>query len=380
VRSTRVLMLTPSYYPIMGGAETIIQNLAVCLNSNGIQTDIMTFHMDTLWKPKWRGKTETSVQGFRVYRIPALNWVPFVHSNRITMGVNLIPGRFTNLLKNYDILHFHGELSFPLFSYFSGKPKIFHLHGLDFAFFQKYFLGRLILKNVADLYISLTNQMKKDLTLLGIPENKIRLLPNGIDVHFFHPGPQKEDDLILFVGRITFGKGLHVLLESLAYLKRPIRLVIIGPADWNSKYFNYVLRLIEKENKRKMHLVEYLGERNQENLVEWYQRASIFVLPPVGYEAMGVVYLEALACGTPVIATDVGGISEVVNDGENGYIVKPNDAIELANAIESLLDNGAIRKKLGQQGRKWVTENFSIEKSVHSLSRIYEDCLNSKTR
>src|SRR3990172_6810856 len=137
----KVLMVTPTYYPIIGGAETAIRRLTIDLNQIGIHTDIMTFNMDKVWIPKWKGETVTSADGFCVFKIPGLNLVPFGHSPRNTMGVNLVPGRFTHMLKNYDVLHFHGEFSFPVFSYPLRKKKIFHFHGLDYGFFQRNFLG-----------------------------------------------------------------------------------------------------------------------------------------------------------------------------------------------------------------------------------------------
>lgn len=377
----RVLMLTPTYYPIIGGAETMVQRLAVGLNSHQIRTDILTFNMDKAWSPKWRGKTEISDQGFRIFKVSALNWTPMVDSSRFKMGVNLIPGRFWNLLKSYDILHYHvGDLSFPLFSLLSQKPKVCQLHGLDYDAVRRNFTPRFILKHAADVYLTPTRQMKNDLVRLGMPEQTTMCLPNSLDIEAFHPTGKKEDNLLLFVGRINSGKGLHVLLNSLHYLKQAVRLVIIGPPAWDSEYFNNVLKTIEKINLGGQHRVEYIGEKSQEDIVRWYQRASIFVLPPVAYEALGLVNLEALACETPVVATNVGGISEAVHNGENGILVEPNNPIKLANAIQYLLDNESIRKKFGEEGRKLVVNDFSTRAVVRKLIMIYERLLASRSR
>ena len=369
-------MVTPTYYPIIGGAETAVRRLTIDLNEIGIHTDVMTFNMEKIWRAKWSGKTEVSNDGYCIFRIPGLNWVPFAHSNRNTMGFNLFPGRFTHLLKTYDVLHFHSEFSFPLFSYSLRKAKVFHFHGLDYDFFQRYFLGRFMLKNIADLYISLTEQMKQDLVTLGIPEGRIRCLPNGVDTDIFRPQlSNKEDNLLLFVGRISSGKGLHVLLAALRYLEKSIRLVIIGPPDWDSAYFNRVQSMIKRENERGKHRIEYAGEKNHEDLVSWYQKAAIFVLPPPKYEALGIVNLEALACETPVVATKVGGIPEVVHDEENGILVEPNNPIKLANAIQYLLDNDALRREFGKNGRDLVVKKFSNKKNAEKLARIYSELL-----
>jgi len=365
-------MVTPSYYPIKGGTETVVQNLSVDLNRMGVQVDVMTFNMDRKWNPKWRGKTE-KIDGITVFKIPALNWMPIEHSPRITLGVNLIPGRFTNLLKQYDVIHFHeADFSFPLFSFLVRKPKIFHLHGFSIDFYKRYFLSRLMFKHVADVYISISHLMVKKLVELGIPQNKIRYLPNGVDIKLFHPIKNKDNNLVLFVGRITFDKGLHVLLKSLTYLEKPIHLVIIGPSDWDVEYFHEMLKQIADENKKGPHKITYLGAQDHMNTVKWYQRAAIFVLPSFG-EAFPVVNLEALSCETPVVATDVGGIREVISEGENGILVPPNDAVRLAEAIQYLLDNKDIRIKFGREGRKWVAKNFSSKAVTEKLCRIYKE-------
>ena len=367
-------MVTPTYYPVKGGMEEIVRNLSIKLNQKGIHTDVMTFNIDRKWNPKWKGKVETN-DGSNVFKIPALNWFPITHSNRVTMGVNLIPGRFANRLKNYDIIHFHyGDLSFPLFSYFVKKPKVLHLHGLAVNFCKRYFISRFILKHTADLYICLTKLMEKELAQLGIPKDSIRCLPNGVDIKLFHPLGKKEDNLVLFVGRICPQKGLYTLLKSITYLEKPIHLVIIGPKGWDLKYFENILKLIEKENKKGKHKITYAGSVKKEELIKWYRKASIFVCPSL-FEPFGIVNLEALSCETPVIASNVGGIPDVVHKGMNGILIPPNDAVKLAEAIQYLLDNEDIRKKLGKEGRIWIEKNFSNEVIIKKLFQIYKELI-----
>ena len=363
-------MVTPCYYPVKGGTETTVRNLAITLNKNKIQTDVMAFNMNQNRKPKWQGKTE-KIDGITIYKISALDWMPIKHSNRITSGVNFIPGKFTNILKNYDIIHFHEfELSFTLFAFPIKKPKLIHLHGIDYNFLRKHHISRFLLKHLAHLYISISKQMQKDLVTLGIPENKIAYLPNSIDVNLFAPQKQKEDNLLLFVGRISPGKGLHVLIKSLQYLKESVRLVIIGPSDWNVKYYQSILRMIEKENQKGKHNIQYLGSMKQTELVEWYQKASLFILPSFA-EGFPVTILEALSCETPVIATLVGGIPEIVENHETGILVQPNDHARLAEAIQYLLENKDVRFKMAREGRKRVMKEYSSDIVSKKLCAIY---------
>ena len=369
----RVLMVTPSYRPIKGGAEILVENLSTKLNQIGINTDIMTFNMNEKWKPYWQTNIE-KIGGIKVFRIPAINWFPLKHSDRITMGINLIPGRFKNHLREYDVIHFHvGDLTFPVFLYTTRKPKVAQFHS-SLAFHRRYFISRLILKNIADLYIAISQNMQRELEELGVQPNKIRYVPNAVDTSVFQAPRNKERNLILFVGRITFGKGLHILLNSLHKLEIRTHLVIIGPPDWDVEYFEEIRRQIDHENRRGIHKITYLGAQEQGCIAEWCQKASIFVLPSFR-EASPVTILEAMSCETPVVATDVGGISEVVVNGKNGILIPTNNPEELASSIQYLLDNEPARANLGREGRKTVVEHFSYDVVIKTLCQIYRELL-----
>ncbi len=364
----RVLMVTPCYYPVKGGTETIVRNLTLTLNKNGVQTSVMTFNVDQNRNPKWQGKIE-KIDGITVYRIPALR---LIRSYRITAMVNFIPGRFTNILKNHDIIHFHEfELSFPFFSFFVKKPKILHLHGINSSFLKRHNISRFLLKRLTHIYISISKQMTEELVDLGIPRNKIIYVPNSIDTNYFKPGKHKEKNLLLYVGRISEPKGLHILIKALEYLKESVHLVIIGPPDWNTTYYKNLLRLIETENKKGKHKIECLGAMEQNKIVEWYQKASLLILPSFG-EGFPVTILESLSCGTPVITTPVGGVPEIIKNHETGMLVPPGNPIQLAEAIGYLLENEDVRLKIACEGRKLVKEQYSLENACKKLCSIYK--------
>jgi len=361
-------MVTPCYYPVKGGTETIVRNLAVTLNKNGVQTDVMTFNVDQNRNPKWQGKIE-KIDGVTVYRIPALR---LIRSYRVTAMVNFIPGRFANILKNYDVIHFHEfELSFPFFSYLIKKPKILHLHGINYTFIKRHHISRFLLKHSVHVYISISRRMTKELVNLGIPKNKIIYLPNSIDTNFFKPGKHKEENLLLYVGRITEFKGLHVLIDALRHLKESVRLVIIGPPGWNTNYHRNLLNLIETETKKGRHEIKCLGAMEQHEIAEWYQKASLLILPSFA-EGFPVTIIEALSCETPVIATPVGGVPEIIKNHETGILVPPGDSIRLAEAIGYLLENEDVRLKMACEGRILVKERYSLETTCKRLCSIYK--------
>jgi len=365
-------MVIPGFYPIRGGAETMVRGLSIKLNKMGIQTHVMTFNMDKKWHPKWRGKIEV-VDGIKVFKIPALKLLP--SSPRVNMNVNLIPGNFISIMKDYDIIHFHeAELSFPLFSSLIKKPKILHLHGINTNFIERYHIHRIIFKYIANYYIAITKEMRNDLIRLGICQSRIIYLPNAIDVELFHPSINKENNLIMYLGRITPVKGLHILLTSLRYLKNPVRLIIIGPIN-DLKYYETIIRLIEKEKQRGKNQVEYLGVLPLKEAIAFYQRATVFILPSY-WEAFPVTILEALSCGTPVIATPVGGVPEIIKNHETGILVPPGNSIQLAKAIDYLLENEDVRSKLSCEGRKLVEEKYSLDIACKKLYLIYRQLKN----
>jgi glycosyltransferase involved in cell wall biosynthesis len=260
------------------------------------------------------------------------------------------------------------DFSFPFFSFMVRKPKVIHFHGIDVEFLKRYHLSRMIMKHLLNYYISISRKMTDQLLDLGINRHEIAYLPNGVDVNLFRPNGEKTDNLLLFVGRVTLHKGLNVLVKSLHYLKKPVHLVLIGPVENTEK--TTIFKLIEDETQRGQHKITYLGVMNNVDIIKWYQKATLFVLPSF-YEGFPITIIEALSCETPVVATPVGGIPEVVEDHKTGTLIPLNNPIALAEAIEYLLDNKGIRDKYGQEGRKKVIQTYSLEKSVEKLTQIY---------
>jgi starch synthase len=133
--------------------------------------------------------------------------------------------------------------------------------------------------------------------------------------------------------------------------------------------------MIERQNQKTRHRIEYLGVlESQQELISWYRRASVFVAPSI-YEPFGVVLLEALACATPVIGTKCGGIPEIVREDIDGRLVPPNDSRKLAVAIQYFLENKDQATRMGFEGRHRVLSNFSLEKTAKKLHSTYLNIL-----
>lgn len=385
----KILMITPSFYPIIGGTENVVKNLSKALVKKGMHVDILTFNKDKRGKCLWRNVNQR-IYKITVTKLPCCK--PFgrklnkFNPFSIIFNVHYITNpRFLKLLMGYDILHFHDDvdLTFPMFAYFNRKPKILHCHTI--ANTREYYIKiptrRYLLKNVAHIYISYSKSDLKSLIKLGIPEYRTRYLPNGVDIEKFRPsGKDKLNDVILFVGRLVKWKGLHILLKSLLYLKKQVKLVIIGP-NYNDEYFKKVLAMKEKASK--MHKIVYLGVISEQSLIKWYQKASMLIsplLPPA--LSFPTVTLEALSCETPVIASKLSELNAknmpaYVQDHKNGILVKPNNPVALANAIQYLLENPKFRKRLGRNGRKHVIKYFSWDAVSNRLTKIYNELLDA---
>lgn len=200
--------------------------------------------------------------------------------------------------------------------------------------------------------------------LYGADMRRIRVIPPGVNVSHFHPLPKREarraigmgedDLLLLFVGRIEQIKGIDVLLQALAILKKEsgqslqnLCLAIIGGAvDDEAEEDAELNRLKALGVELGLDgLVAFLGAKNQETL-QYYYSAAEAVIMPSHYESFGMVALEAMACGTLVVASEVGGLAYLVQDGVTGLHVPTSDPVELAGKIRLILENEALRREM----------------------------------
>lgn len=214
------------------------------------------------------------------------------------------------------------------------------------------------------------SQGLKELALETNQNQKINIIFNGIDINNFYPEKsiQKSDKFIITLGgtRITARKGINYLIEALGKLI--------------PKYPNIFLRLVgegnEKENLINLtkelkldNFVEFVGLIPREKIAPYYQEAKLFVLPSLN-EGMSNAMLEALATGLPLVATETGGTSELVEDGKNGLIVKMKDSKDLADKIEMIIKDEELRIGMGQMSRQ-KAEKMSWENVAKKYYDLY---------
>lgn len=384
----QVLLVTPSYSPIVGGSEVLTHVISRILNERGIHCDILTSNMNEKWNPLWREEICKDGKA-RVFREPAVNPFPRLPNPIFSiLRIKIIPQiLFLRRIKKYDIIHFIGEadLGFPLFSLLVKKPKllqcvaiyrkggVYKYYTSDRPAFGKIF--KRILPKIADKFIISSKEEKNLLKDLGIPDSSIAVLPIAVDLDVFKPAPEKKtENTLLFAGRIYPIKGLHILLEALTHVKTPIHLLVAGSA-WDSEYMKKIEEMSNEINKAGFHKITFLGEINQSALVTCYQRASLVVCPFI-YETFSNVVRESLACGTPVISTG----THLVDTCPDGISLARCNPKDLASAINNLLDKPELREKAGRDGRKTIERYYSWEAVVKDLVALYREAAKSHAK
>lgn len=379
----RILFVTPSYFPIVGGSEVLTRMLSTKMNEIGIANDIMTLNMERKWQTHWRDVTGQDGQTTLIKESALSLPHGFLNPLPSFLQINVIPNlTFANKLKNYDVIHFVGEadLSFPLLSYFVNRPKLLQFLGIfRKGGFYKYYthdrvflgkmLGRLFAK-IADSFIVSSEEERRLLEELGFAPDRIVILPIGVDTQIFQPDDRKKvQDLILFVGRLERIKGLDILIRALAFVNTPVQLAVVGGV-WDSQYIKEVEEMADAVNRKGFHRVRFLDEMKQKQLVSWYQRASLLVCPYL-YETYSNVVREAMACGTPVLSTG----SHIMDDGSDGILIVNREPENIGKAINDILLNHDIRSKCGQAGRRTIEQYFSWNAIAKDLVATYKALL-----
>jgi len=206
---------------------------------------------------------------------------------------------------------------------------------------------------------------------------KVEVIYGGVDAKRFRPLNVDKEERTLFVGRLGPHKGVNYLVEA---MPKRVALKIIGTGILDRGYYNYLLRLSEGKSVQFCNIGRTIGSLDADHhLAREYSSAIVTVLPSVycdvygnyspAPELIGLSLLESYACGTPVIATNVGGLPEVVKEGETGFIVPPNNAKALRERIRYFMDNPSESIRMGKEGRRLVEERFTWD---HVARRCWE--------
>lgn len=202
----------------------------------------------------------------------------------------------------------------------------------------------------------------------------VALIPNGVDTALFHPGERKPDrrkrwgippgaPLVVSIGRLVGWKGLHVIIEALAGLPETHYLVV-GDGGEKSRLQDLAQSLAVAER------VHFAGVIPHEQLPEVLHEADVFVQPSIGEEAFGISVVEAMACGVPVLASRNGGMVEIVQNGETGYLLAPGDVGAWRSALGELLATPEKRAAMGRAARERADGEFTWAANARKLEQL----------
>jgi len=246
----------------------------------------------------------------------------------------------------------------------------FLLHTIQNIYFNT--IGKWILSN-STLIRCLQKDDAFELLKFGASLDKIRIVPNAVDTNLFKPSEEREENSLIWVGRMVPEKGLKYLIKALHivikehYLKN-ISLKLIGDGPQSSSLLKMVRRFDLKKH------VRFLGSRSRKEVANILARSSLFVFPSIR-EGMPFSVLEAMSCGLPVIASRVIGLRNLVVDGYNGLTVPPGDSKSLADTIALLITDSTFKERLSKNAREYVLRKHSYDQILPKLLRMYHEVI-----
>ncbi len=237
--------------------------------------------------------------------------------------------------------------------------------------------------NCADKVLSVSEDLKNHIVNLGISEDKVSVVPNGVDIEKFKPAGKEyarnmlnlpqDKKIVLFVGALKKIKGVDYLIEAAkSFLDTNISLYMVGRDDGMKKSLEKRAHELKIDNH-----IKFTGPVNHEDIPLWLSASDILVLPSLS-EGRPNVILEAFACEVPVVATNVGGVPELMINGETGYIVPAKNQMELSEKVNKLLVDRNIRIKMGKFGRMTIIQRgLTWETHAKKTIKIYSKLLTS---
>lgn len=271
-------------------------------------------------------------------------------------------------------------------------PLVTTFHGFDATLANGYFLCspawanyplfRRQLARQGAVFLCVSSFIRDRVLAMGFPEERTHVHYIGIDLESTRVrAPDQETPMILHVGRQVAMKGTVYVIRAFARLAQQIpdvELVIIGDGPLRKRMQSLAQSLGLAER------IRFLGALPHQQVMTWMRKAAMLVLPSVRTrtgrnEGLGMVLLEAAATGVPMIGSRQGGIPEAIIDGETGLLVSERNDEELAAAMNTLLNDPAMRLHMGQQARTLVERRFDIRRQTAKLERHYENTLSSKT-
>lgn len=357
-----IAIVTGGYYGL-SGSFTNARELSIYLSKNG--KDVTVLSPDV--------KPEQSIDHLFFHSIRDLRFIP-QNIFYFTALCQVHREKPINVILIYDSIAF-----FPayFFAHFNRIPTVFSVQAsifsqgrnINYNFFatQVYkFTNRFVARR-ADKLICISKEMVRCFLYAGASEDNIFVVHNPIDLSYFEPVMKKKiNKTCLYVGALTPVKGVEYLIHAIPQVLKQLpdaRFLLIGDGSQRK----LVEELILKYDVGKK--VELLGYIPHNKLLPYYQQADLFVMPSLN-EPQGIVALEAMACGLPVVASKVGGIPEMVQDGKNGILVPPAKPESLAEAIVNLFAHESLYQSYSKCALN-TAYKFSWEQNINKYTEVF---------
>jgi D-inositol-3-phosphate glycosyltransferase len=384
-----------------GGQNVYVGQLAKHLAQRGYEVDIFT-RRDRALLPE----VAEWIEGVRLIHVPA---GPAIEVRK----EDLLPymAAFTKYVLNfcqtveYDLIHANfwmsglvaaevkRQLNIPFVITFHalGRVRRFHQGKADEFPDERFEIEDQLVRD-ADRIIAECPQDEADLIqLYNADPRKISIIPCGFDPTEFWSlnkqlarvalGMMPDERVVLQLGRMVPRKGVDTAIEGFAEFcqqsSAPARLIVVGGEENDAdpriaKEVDRLLEIVDREDIRER--VEFVGRKGREVLRYYYSAADVFITTP-WYEPFGITPLEAMACGTPVIGSNVGGIKFSVLDGETGYLVPPNQPDEIAHRLMHLYDHPALLATLSRQAVRRANDRFTWQNVADAVATLYQSIL-----
>lgn len=377
----KILQVVSGYPPMVGGVENSVYRLVIQLRSLGHEVKVVTAGVG-------RASPEKDVLRLRVLLKLERDWGDLLFCPTILQAIKD---------SQFDIVHAHTPRKLfaeavAFYKLFSTRkfPYVVSVRLLNRSLTGSWMGAAQVYQKTIEKHtlkharfvIVQTKENKgivnKD---FGIPLDRIRIVPNGVDTELFNPKRCRQEEsgtedswkekIVLFAGRLTTQKGLQYLFKAIPRVEKNfngVRFYIVGDGPLK-KHLQDLAKELNIAGK-----VVFLGEAKHKDMVKFYSEADIVVLPSLS-ESFPNVMLEAMSMEKPIVATKVGVIPEVATHKENAILVEPGSCEQIAASIVDLLSSDSLRRWLGTNARKLVKEKYTWEAVAKQTLAIYEEAI-----
>jgi 1,4-alpha-glucan branching enzyme len=332
------------------------------------------------WNRNGKCSEERMVEGFIVYRLPGLNfcipgiiqeypYLPGLPAKVERLKSEIVHAESHLFLTTVQAVRKAKKLNLPSVVTVHG---VFAERGVAVNFAQYAYLRTLGLEvfRSANRVICLTQGDVEEIVRFGCPLEKIRLVPNAVDTEVFKPCKEREDNLVVWVGRFVPEKGLECLVEAAKIVAdefRNVKFLLVGYGPLKAK----IMKLVYDRGLLGR-FVRFTGPLSRDDVAKVLGKAAVFVFPSLK-EGLPLSVLEAMACGVPVVGSDIPGVKDVIKHGENGFLAPPKNPKALADGILALLNDRKLRMRLGKGARELMLENYSWNIVTNRLETVYQE-------